>query len=189
MGVTQVTHSGRAVFLDRDGVLNTAVVVNRRPCAPAFIDQLQIPEDVPEALDLLKEAGLLLIGITNQPDVARALQTRDAVEQINAKLLSILPVSEILVCYHDDQDHCECRKPKPGLLHEAASKYSIRLMESFMVGDRWKDVEAGRKAGCKTIWLDCGYREPAPDPPPDLTVSSLMQAVPWILAQVRGGAQ
>ena len=100
-----------------------------------------------------------MIGITNQPDVARGTQTREIVEQINAFLLDRLPIEEIFVCYHDNHDQCDCRKPKPGLIIAAAQKYKIDLNNSFMIGDRWTDVEAGRRAGCKTFFIDYEYNE------------------------------
>jgi D-glycero-D-manno-heptose 1,7-bisphosphate phosphatase len=175
----------RAVFLDRDGVLNAAIIREGIPYPPSSCEELKIPEGVPEALELLKEAGFLLIGITNQPDVARATQSKAMVEAINSRLLSLLPLKEIFTCYHDDQDSCQCRKPEPGLLLEASKKYSIQLPQSFVVGDRWKDIEAGHRAGCRTIWLDFDHQEPNPQPPADLTVLSLIEAVPWILWQSR----
>ena len=171
-----------AAFLDRDGVLNRAVVKNGRPYPPATLAELQILPDVPLALQALKAAGLLLIGITNQPDVARGTQRRDVVEAINAALLAALPLDDMLVCYHDDGDACDCRKPRPGLLIQAATKHGIDLASSFMIGDRWKDVEAGRRAGCAAILIDYGYAESGPDGcSPDRAVRSLSEAAAWIL--------
>jgi len=192
MGVgTLVAGSRQAVFLDRDGVLNRALVRNGKPYPPTSLAELEIPSEVPEALATLKSAGFLLIGVTNQPDVARGTQRREVVEAINAALLAALPVSEIVVCYHDDRDKCSCRKPRPGLLLWAAAKYGIALSVSFMIGDRWRDVEAGRRAGCRTLLLDYGYQEKEIGPPPDCLVSSLPEATAWILrhsvAGIRGG--
>ncbi len=188
MGVDEVSgHGKRAVFLDRDGVLNAVVVRDGLSFPPSSCAELSILQGVEKALDLLKEAGFLLIAVTNQPDVARAAQSKRAVEEIHAKLLSLLPLDEIFTCYHDDRDTCQCRKPQPGLLLQAAEKYSIPLCDSFIVGDRWKDIEAGYRAGCKTVWVDSGYREPQPIHPPDLSVRSLMEAVPWILRQAGRG--
>ena len=172
-----------AVFLDRDGVLNRAIVRNGKPYPPATLAELQILPAAPDALVALQAAGFLLIGVTNQPDVARGTQQREVVEAINAALLAVLPLSEILVCYHDDQDRCSCRKPRPGLLLQAATRYAIELSSSFMIGDRWRDVEAGRRAGCRTVLLDCGYEERAAQSPPDCTVHSLPEATAWILSQ------
>ena len=180
----------QAVFLDRDGVLNQALVRHGKPYPPASLAELQIVPDAPEALAALQAAGFLLIGVTNQPDVARGTQRREVVEAINAALLATLPLAEILVCYHDDGDGCACRKPQPGLLLQAAATYAIDLPSSFMVGDRWRDVEVGRRVGCRTVLLDYGYRERSPESPPDCTVRSLSEAAWWILRQpdtVQGG--
>lgn len=173
----------RAVFLDRDGVLNRAIVHNGKPYPPATLAEFEIPPDAPDALASLKAAGFLLIGVTNQPDVARGTQRREVVEAINAALLAALPLSEILVCYHDDRDGCSCRKPQPGLLLQAATGYTIALSASFMIGDRWSDVEAGYRAGCRTVLLDCDYRGRRVKRPPDCTVHSLSEAAAWILNQ------
>lgn len=170
-----------AVFLDRDGVINCAVVRNGKPYPPDSINELIIMPNAELILSRLREAGYLLIGITNQPDVARGKQRKEIVEEINEYLLKKLPVTEIFVCYHDDKDKCYCRKPNPGLLLEAASKYSLNLSQSFMVGDRWKDIQAGQRAGCKTIFLDHGYLEPKPDPAADYDIKSLEDLLSIIL--------
>jgi D-glycero-D-manno-heptose 1,7-bisphosphate phosphatase len=176
----------RATFLDRDGVLNRATVRDGKPYPPASLGTLEILPDVPDALHALKAAGFLLIGATNQPDVARGTQRRDVVEAINAKLCATLPLDDLLVCYHDDRDDCECRKPHPGLLLEAAAKHGIDLAASYMVGDRWRDVGAGRGAGCATIWIDRGYTEPWPEGcASDHTVASLAEAAAWIIAHAQ----
>lgn len=184
MGVPSVTREARqAVFLDRDGVLNRAIVRDGRPYPPATLAKLQILPDAPDALETLKAAGFLLIGITNQPDVARGTQSRAVVESINAALLAALPLQEILVCYHDDRDGCDCRKPRPGLLLQAAARYAVDLPSSFMIGDRWKDVGTGRRVRCRTVLIDHGYAEAGPGGPPDCTVRSLGEAAAWILRQ------
>ncbi len=149
----------KAVFLDRDGVINREVIRNDRPYPPGRWEEVEIPEDVPGALEKLKKAGFLLIVVTNQPDVARGTQSRKNVEAIHAGLLGALPLDEIFVCYHDDGDGCSCRKPLPGLFHQAAARFSIHLSSSFMVGDRWRDIEAGHRAGCTTILVDRRYAE------------------------------
>lgn len=170
----------RAVFLDRDGVLIRATVREGMPRPPASLAELELLPGVAEACAMLHEAGFLLIVVTNQPDVARGTQRREVVEAINHALRDQLPLDDIRVCYHDDADHCPCRKPEPGLLLQAAHDWSIDLSVSFMIGDRWKDIEAGRRAGCKTIFVDYGYAERKPDRP-DHRVSSLIEAVDWIL--------
>jgi transaldolase len=143
VGVDAVSAGIPAVFLDRDGVLNRMVVRQARLSPPASLAELEIPPDAPAALGALRTAGFLLVCVTNQPDVARGTQTRDVVEAINAALLAALPLRDIRVCYHDDPELCPCRKPRPGLLLDAAAEHRIDLRASFMIGDRWKDVEAG----------------------------------------------
>jgi D-glycero-D-manno-heptose 1,7-bisphosphate phosphatase len=149
------------------------------------VQELRIPSGVPEALERLKAAGFVLICVTNQPDVARGLQRREVVEAMNAALRATLPVEDFLVCYHDDRDGCLCRKPKPGLLLHAAAAHGIDLRASYMVGDRWRDVDAGRRAGCVTIQLGSGYAEQGPASPPDHTARSLTEAASWILNRAR----
>jgi len=170
-----------AVFLDRDGVINKAIVRNGLPYPPSSLNELLITPNANHVLLKLKEAGFLLIGITNQPDVARGTQKREIVEEINTSLLSALPIKEILVCYHDDDDQCSCRKPNPGLIFEAVKKFSIDLSRSFMVGDRWKDILAGKNAGVKTIFINYDYQEPKPIPSADYTVNSLEDILAIIL--------
>ncbi len=171
-----------AVFLDRDGVINRAVVRDGKPFPPSSLEELEILPQVASSLLDLKAHGFALIVITNQPDVARSAQTREAVEAIHDTLTSSLPIDDIFVCYHDDSDHCACRKPNPGLLFEAQRKHNLDLSRSFVVGDRWRDIDAGHKAGCKTVLIDYGYKERKPAQPPEATVRSLREAADWIIA-------
>jgi D-glycero-D-manno-heptose 1,7-bisphosphate phosphatase len=171
----------RAVFLDRDGVLNRAVVRNGRPYPPSSPEDFEILPGAAEAARRLRDAGFLLIGATNQPDVARGTQRREVVEAMNDRLLAEMPIAAILVCYEDGDD-CPRRKPNPGLLLEAAEAYAIDLPASYMVGDRWRDVEAGRRAGCRTVFIDRGYDERRPDPPADHVAADLTDAADWILS-------
>lgn len=180
--VVRRPHTARAVFLDRDGVLNRALVRDGKPFPPPSPDALEILEGVADACRLLKAAGYLLVVVTNQPDVARGTQTIENVREINARLSEEIPVDDIRVCYHDDPDACECRKPKPGLLLEAAAEWGIDLEASYMVGDRSKDIEAGMAAGCTTIFIDYGYHEELRIVP-DLKTSSLKEAAEWIVQQ------
>jgi D-glycero-D-manno-heptose 1,7-bisphosphate phosphatase len=177
MGVDQVT--ARAVFLDRDGVINRAVVREGKPYAPESVDVLELADGVADGLRKLREAGFRLIVITNQPDVARGTQTREAVEAIHAHLTASLPIDEIIACYHDG-DVCDCRKPKPGALLDAARRHGLELARSFMIGDRWRDVEAGQRAGCRCLFVDHGYSEQQPAGA-FVRVSSLLAAADWIL--------
>ena len=153
----------------------------------ATLEALEILPGVPQAVQRLHDAGFLVIGATNQPDVARGTQHQRGGRGDECKhLMAAMPITEILVCYEDDDD-CPRRKPNPGLLLEAAEPYSIDLRASFMVGDRWRDVEAGRRAGCRTVFIDLGYAEQRPDPPADHTTADLPAAVAWILSQAPNG--
>ena len=170
-----------AVFLDRDGVLNRAVVRDGKPHPPASAEELAIAAGAEGALRELKAHGFKLLVVTNQPDLAKGLATRESVDAINRKLAAALPLDEFFVCPHADGDNCECRKPKAGLLLEGARKHQIDLAASFIIGDRWRDVEAGQNAGCRTVLIDHGYQERPPAHPPDATVHSLREAAEWIL--------
>jgi D-glycero-D-manno-heptose 1,7-bisphosphate phosphatase len=176
----------RAVFLDRDGVLNASQERDGVPRPPASVADLVVLPGVPEACALLRRAGYLLVVATNQPDVARGTQTRERVEEINATLRAELPLDEIAVCYHDDADDCQCRKPRPGLLLETAKRRDIDLSRSFMVGDRRRDIEAGNAAGCRTVLVGPSAQAIAPEP--DYVADSLGTAAAWIVAQDRVGA-
>jgi D-glycero-D-manno-heptose 1,7-bisphosphate phosphatase len=127
---------------------------------------------------------LPLIVVTNQPDVARGAQTLEAVEAIHRRLRRELPLDDFFTCPHDDRDRCACRKPLPGLILEGAARHGADPARSFMIGDRWRDIDAGHAAGCRTVWIDRGYRERGPAHPPDARVQSLSDAVTWILAQI-----
>ena len=174
----------RAVFLDRDGVLNRAIVRDGKPYPPQTAAELEMVPEAPACLRRLKAAGFLLLVVTNQPDVARGTQTRETVESINASLAARLPLDGFYVCYHDSVDLCHCRKPKPGLLTDAAADHAIDLGASFMIGDRYRDVEAAQAAGCFSVWIDCGYAERGPLRPADARVRSLEEATDWILTAV-----
>ena len=167
-----------AVFLDRDGVLNEPIVRDGKPYPPGSLDELVIAEGVRAALERLKAARYRLVVVTNQPDVATGAQRRDVVEAINAALVAALPLDEVRVCYHDDRAACACRKPAPGLLLQPPAHDMPR---SVMVGDRWRDVEAGARAGVGAcVLIDRSYRETM-TVEPDVRVRSLEEAADWIL--------
>jgi D-glycero-D-manno-heptose 1,7-bisphosphate phosphatase len=170
----------RAVFLDRDGVLNRAFVVDGVPHPPASVAELEILPGVTEALEALRKASFRLIVVTNQPDIARGRQTFDGVNRLNSALRAQLHVDNFYVCPHDNRDGCDCRKPRPGMLLSAAKAHGVNLARSIMVGDRDRDIEAGRAAGCRTVYIDGGYGKP-PQQTADLTVGSLFEAVGWII--------
>jgi len=171
----------RAVFLDRDGVLNRVTVRGGKPYPPRSLEEVKLLPGVKEGLRQLRAAGFLLIGATNQPDVVRGEARREVVDAINARLVAELGLNEMRTCWHDDADHCECRKPKPGLLLDAARAHRIALPESYMVGDRWRDIEAGQAAGCKTVWLRAPYAERGPQRPADFIADGFESAARWIL--------
>jgi len=149
----------RAAFLDRDGVLNRAICRAGKPYPPATMEEFEILPGVKQALQLLKGVGFLTVVVTNQPDVRTGKQSLERVREFHAYLRSELPIDDIRVCYHIDSDGCHCRKPKPGMLIEAAKVLDIDLAESYMVGDRWRDVLAGQRAGCRSILIGDGYSE------------------------------
>jgi D-glycero-D-manno-heptose 1,7-bisphosphate phosphatase len=177
-----VSASGKpAVFFDRDGVLNRAMVRDGKPYPPQNLDEFEIVENARQDLLRLKGQGFVLVVVTNQPDIARGTTSRSSVDEMNDVLRRELPIDDIFVCPHDSKDACNCRKPAAGLLLDAARHYGLDLRESFMVGDRWRDIDAGEAAGCKTILIDFKYDERGPTNEPDLRTSSLSEAVAFIL--------
>ena len=169
-----------AIFLDRDGVINRPLIRERKPYPPLCLEELEILPGVRDALSALKSAGYCLVVVTNQPDIARGAVPRTVVDNMNGWLTSVLPLDAVLTCAHDDVDHCECRKPLPGLITQAARELQLECAASYMIGDRWRDIEAGRRAGCKTFFIDCGYDEQLPQSY-DFRVSSLLEAARIIL--------
>lgn len=170
----------RAVFLDRDGVINQAVVRDGKPYPPDAVEQVIITANAAHSLNLLKDAGFRLLVVTNQPDVARGKQKREVVEAINAHLMANLPLDQIYTCYHDDNANCTCRKPAPGLILQAAQEWQVNPFQSFLIGDRWKDIAAGREAGCTSFLIDMNYSETV-KVEPHYRVDSLGQAVELIM--------
>jgi D-glycero-D-manno-heptose 1,7-bisphosphate phosphatase len=178
----------RAVFVDRDGVLNAAVVNGGRPHPPAAVSELRYLSGVRERLAELKGLDLLVVCVTNQPDVARRTVTRETVDEINARVRTEMPLDDLLVCFHDDRDECTCRKPRPGLLLEAAARLDIDLGRSYMIGDRWKDVACGAAAGCITVFVDYGYAETYRGPVPAHISRSAAEALDYVLSKERQSA-
>jgi D-glycero-D-manno-heptose 1,7-bisphosphate phosphatase len=184
MGIDTLTlrRTKSAIFLDRDGVLNEAIVRNGKPYPPRDLTELVITRGAAAALRSLKHEGFLLIVVTNQPDVARGTVSRADIEKINARLSAMLPVDAIEVCEHDDNTQCNCRKPRPGMILRARDKFCIDLADSFMVGDRWRDIEAGRRAGCRSVLIGDGYGESFPHAP-TVKLAALPAAASWIIQQ------
>jgi D-glycero-D-manno-heptose 1,7-bisphosphate phosphatase len=153
----------RAIFLDRDGVLNRPIVRAGRPFPPAWAKDVEIYDGLRDQLQRLKDRGFVLIVVTNQPDVARGITTKDRVEEINRRIARELPsIDRFQVCFHDNSDGCDCRKPRPGMLLAGAREFDVDVRRSFMVGDRRGDIEAGILAGSRTIFIDRSYQEPRP---------------------------
>jgi len=173
----------RAVFLDRDGVINRVILKGDRPFSPRNFEQLDFLDGVKEVLAELRDNGFLNIVVTNQPDIARGLMRLQVLQEINEVIRLELAVNDIFVCPHDDVDECDCRKPKPGMLLNAAAKWDINLASSFLIGDQWKDIEAGKAAGCTTILLHYPYNKQVVS---DFRVDSLQQAAEIILNHCGG---
>jgi len=172
-----------AVFLDRDGTLNAAVVREGKPYPPATAGEFHLLPGVAEGCARLSRAGYALVVVTNQPDVGRGTQSKAVVEEIHRRMCSLLPIDRVEVCYDPggEQPPSEFRKPAPGMLRRAAAEMRLNLAASWMVGDRWRDVDCGRNAGCRTLFLDCGYAEQL-RARPDFTARSFSEAVDIILA-------
>lgn len=172
--------SRAAVFLDRDGVLNAASVVDGIPMPPRDPADLRLLDGVVESCTTLADAGLALVVITNQPDIARGTLTAAAVDEMHRQLQQWLPLDDVVVCPHDDADGCTCRKPKPGMILESAERLGLDLARSVCVGDRWRDIEAARAAGVPSVHIDWGHGEPLASPP-GATFGSLVEAVDHLL--------
>ncbi len=155
----------KAVFLDRDGVINKAIIKDGKPLSPNSLNELEILPGVEHSIIKLKKLNFVSLVVTNQPNVSRKIIDKNNVIRINDFLKNQIAFDDIFVCYHDDKDNCDCRKPKPGLLLEAGKKWDVDFKKSFMIGDRWRDIEAGKNVGCKTIFLDYKYSETKPKKP------------------------
>lgn len=178
-----------AVFLDRDGVLNEALVIDEQALSPTTEADLRVLPGVPEAVDRLRAAGFVLVAVTNQPDIAGGRVTVDVVDAMHASLTTALGLDAVYVCPHDSAAGCGCRKPKAGMLHDAVAAHDIELAASWLVGDRWVDLAAGRAAGVRTIlversysWLPTSSGAPPDGLRPDAVAADLGEAVDVILA-------
>jgi D-glycero-D-manno-heptose 1,7-bisphosphate phosphatase len=176
----------RAVFLDRDGVINECKAIDGKPYPPLAVDEFVILPGVLEACRTLKQAGFLLIVATNQPDVGRGTLKQEVVEAIHAQMCRTLPIDRVEVCYHPGKgtSECDCRKPKPGMLLRAARELNVDLKQSWMVGDRWRDIDCGHAAGVRTVFIDYGYSELLKQQP-DFRARSLLGAAEFILNHSR----
>ena len=171
-----------AVFLDRDGVINECKVIDGQPFPPLSVNEFVMLPNVARACRNLKQAGFILVVATNQPDVGRGTLTQETVETIHGHMRSHLPIDRVEVCYHSGREvpECDCRKPKPGMLLRAARELNIDLSASWMVGDRWRDIDCGHAAGCRTVFIDYQYDETLRQQP-DYRARSLLEAAELIL--------
>jgi D-glycero-D-manno-heptose 1,7-bisphosphate phosphatase len=151
----------RAVFLDRDGVLNEPLIRDGLPYPPQTLDEFRLYPEAAPACALLRQAGFLLVLATNQPDVGRGTLQLETVQQMHALLLDKIPLDRIEMCTAADSNApgSERRKPAPGMLLDAAKALQIDLSRSYMVGDRWRDIDCGHAAGCITILINHPYAE------------------------------
>ena len=171
----------RAVFLDRDGVINRPVVREGKPFPPVTVEEFALLPGVAEACARLRSAGYLIILATNQPDVGRGTLAREIVEAMHEKMLRLVPMDAVEVCYDPGQGTpSDFRKPAPGMLLRAAAEHGIDLRQSWMVGDRWRDIDCGVRAGCRTVFIDWGYDEEL-RAQPDFRAANLSEAVEVIL--------
>ncbi|HEY9081022.1 HAD-IIIA family hydrolase [Magnetovibrio sp.] len=180
------TSARKAVFLDRDGVLIRSDIRDGRPYAITSASDMEILPGVHDAAAQLKAAGFFLVVVTNQPDVVDGSLSRETVETVNAALANELGIDDFRVCYEKESPQSRCYKPKPGMILDAAHDHNLDVTKSYMVGDRWRDIGAGKNAGCYSIFIDCGYSEQPPEAP-DATASSLLEAARIILAHATNG--
>jgi D-glycero-D-manno-heptose 1,7-bisphosphate phosphatase len=178
-----------AVFLDRDGVLNEAVVVEGRALSPTTAAELHLVPGAAGAVARLHDAGYVVVAVTNQPDVAKGLLTVETLDAMHAAMTRDLGLDRVYVCPHETADGCSCRKPEPGMLLTAAADLDLDLPSSWLVGDRWVDVAAGHAAGVRTVlverpysWQPTSSGSPPADLRPDVVVQSVVEAVDAILA-------
>lgn len=175
----------KAVFLDRDGVLNRSLMINGVPKPPTAVEDVEILAGVIEAIQILKNHDFVPVVVTNQPDVARGVMTQSQVEAINTYIGFVTDIKYFYTCFHDDADICDCRKPAPGLIYRAAHELELSVDLSYLVGDRWRDISAGQAAGCQTFFIDYSYSELKPKMP-FKEVSSLLEAAYLMVGEPNG---
>ncbi len=152
----------KAFFFDRDGILNKSIIKNHKPYSPRFPGELNLNRGLLSFIKKLKKRGFLIIVVSNQPDIKNGKLSSYSLNLMNSIIKKFFLVDEIYICTHGKNDNCECRKPKPGMLIEASKKWNIELSRSYLVGDRCKDIEAGKSMNCTTIFIDYNYDEPKP---------------------------
>ena len=170
----------KSIFLDRDGVLVSIKRVKNKPYSVDSLNKISIKKNTQKILKKLKYKFLLIM-VTNQPNVSRGLISKSEVNKINNYLKKTFKLDDVFCCYHDDKDKCDCRKPKAGMFIKAKKKWNIDLKKSFMIGDRKKDVDAGKKAGCKNFFIDYNYNEPKPSKKNCIYIKSFNELIDHIL--------
>lgn len=170
--------TNKAVFLDRDGVINKVIIRDGRAFSPRTLDEFFLADGIRDAASKLKEKAYKIIVITNQPELARGFISPEILELMTRRIREEILIDDIFICPHDDEHQCSCRKPKPGMLLEAAEKWRIELASSFFIGDTWKDMEAGKAVSCNTILIDAIYNQGVSC---DFRVKSLVEAVSIII--------
>jgi len=170
----------RAVFLDKDGVLNKVLIRDGKIGSPRNLRELELTEEALEPIDDLKKGGFLVVVLTNQPDLARGRMAFSEFEAMARAVRERFPIDDLLVCPHDDEDACECRKPKPGLIYRACEQHGIDVSRSFFVGDTRRDLEAANRAGCPGLLIDTPYNR---DVSCEHRFQNLRDAVKFILEQ------
>jgi D-glycero-D-manno-heptose 1,7-bisphosphate phosphatase len=176
VGIDEMKHRG--IFLDRDGVINKVIIRDGKVYSPQSKDEFSLVDDAAHAVQALKVAGFKVIVVTNQPDIARCKLSKADFDWMTECVMRETGVDDVVVCPHDDHDRCHCRKPKTGMLVNSAKKWDINLARSYMIGDSWKDIEAGKGAGCTCLLIDAEYNK---DFDYQLRVKSLSEAAELIL--------
>ena len=154
-----IQYKNKCVFLDRDGVINQPIIINKRPYSPRKIKEFIFTTDIKNLVTKVANLGYKVIVITNQPDIATGDLSESLLNHFHKRIINEMPIDDIFVCKHLSSDNCNCRKPNPGLIIKAVSKHKINLEKSYFIGDRWKDVDAANKVKCHTIFIDYGYTE------------------------------
>ena len=147
----------KAIFFDRDGVLIEAPIVDKKPNSIKKLKQLKFCKGIKKICNYYKK-NYHLIMVTNQPDFHRKINSKKNINEINMYIKKKLNLNTIYVCFSDNEKHKD-RKPNPGMLNRARKRYNLDLTKSYMIGDRWRDIGAGNKANCKTIFIDRNYKE------------------------------
>ena len=171
----------KAIFLDRDGVINEVIFRgSNKPIAPWSLKDVILIPGIKNPIDKLCNMGFLLFVVSSQPDISKGHLKLHTVKKMNEIILDKFPIKEVSICPHEDRHNCLCRKPKPGMLIDLSKKWAVDLNSSFLIGDNWKDIYAGKAAGCKTILLDRQYNSSVEA---DFHINDLSEAVSIINSQ------